>query len=92
MKMTNLALRKENSKREYIDIPSFVFKDRTLSVLEVMVEYLRDNKKMRFHEIAKIINRDDRTVWTVYRRAKLKRKGLIKGTTETENIKKIQEE
>jgi predicted transcriptional regulator len=64
--------------REYIDIPSFVFKDRTLSVLEVMVEYLKDNKGMKFHEIALIINRDDRTVWTVYRRAKLKRKGLIK--------------
>jgi len=80
--MKNIELRNENSRREYIDIPSFVFKDRTLSVLEVMVEYLRDNKKMRFHEIALIINRDDRTVWTVYRRAKLKRKGLIKGSTE----------
>jgi hypothetical protein len=64
--------------RGYIDIPSYVFKDRTLSVLEVMVEYLRDNKKMRFHEIALIINRNDRTVWTVYRRAKLKRNGIIK--------------
>lgn len=68
----------KRSLKEYIDIPSFVFKDRTLSVLEVMVEYLKDNKKMKFHEIAQIINRDDRTVWTVYRRAKLKRKGLIK--------------
>jgi len=69
---------KTATDREYINIPSFVFKDRTLSVLEVMVEYLRDNKKMRFHDIAMIINRDDRTVWTVYRRAKLKRKGIIK--------------
>jgi len=69
---------KKRSLKEYIDIPSFVFKDRTLSVLEVMVEYLKDNKKMKFHEIAQIINRDDRTVWTVYRRAKLKRQGLIK--------------
>jgi len=75
---TNMKLRSEEIGREYVDIPSFVFKDRTLSVLEVMVEYLRDNKKMRFHEIAVIINRDDRTVWTVYRRAKLKRKGIIK--------------
>jgi predicted transcriptional regulator len=73
-----LKLKEENKTREYIDIPSFVFKDRTLSVLEVMVEYLKDNKHMKFHEIAVIINRDDRTVWTVYRRAKLKRKGLIK--------------
>ena len=71
-------LKLKNEEMTYIDIPSFVFKDRTLSVLEVMVEYLRDNKKMRLHEIAVIINRDDRTVWTVYRRAKLKRKGLIK--------------
>ncbi len=69
--------KKETKLLEYIDIPSFVFKDRTLSVLEVMVEYLKDNKNMKFHEIALIINRDDRTVWTVYRRAKLKRKGLI---------------
>jgi predicted transcriptional regulator len=74
----NIKQRNEEISREYVDIPSFVFKDRTLSVLEVMVEYLRDNKKMRFHEIALIINRDDRTVWTVYRRAKLKRKGIIK--------------
>ena len=72
----------KKSLKEYIDIPSFVFKDRTLSVLEVMVEYLKDNKKMKFHEIAQIINRDDRTVWTVYRRAKLKRKGLIKRNTD----------
>lgn len=84
MKTINTELKE---KREYIDIPSFVFKDRTLSVLEVMVEYLRDNKKMRFHEIAVIINRDDRTVWTVYRRAKLKRKGIIK-STETIDVKK----
>jgi hypothetical protein len=65
-------------RAEYVNIPSFVFKDRTLSVLEVMTEYLHDNKKMRFCDIALILNRDERTVWTVYRRAKLKRKGIIK--------------
>ena len=65
-------------KRGYIDIPSFVFKDRSLAVLEVMVEYLRDEKKMKFHEIAVMLNRNDRTVWTVYRRAKIKREGIIK--------------
>jgi len=80
MKMETKIKMKDEAAREYIDIPSFVFKDRTLSVLEVMVEYLHDNKKMRFHDIASIINRDDRTVWTVYRRAKLKRKGIIKST------------
>ena len=69
---------KVETKRGYIDIPSFVFKDRSLAVLEVMVEYLRDEKKMKFHEIALMLNRNDRTVWTVYRRAKIKREGIIK--------------
>ena len=72
---TNITQR---DRREYINIPSFVFKDRTLSVLEVMVEYMRDNKNFTFKEIALILNRDERTIWTVYRRAKLKRKGIIK--------------
>ncbi len=72
----------EKNVREYINIPSFVFKDRTLSVLEVMVEYMRDNKKFTFREIALILNRDERTIWTVYRRGKLKRKGIIKRPVE----------
>ena len=88
LKQKKQTLEQEEKSSEhlkgYIDIPTFVFKDRTLSVLEVMVEYLRDNKKMRFHDIAQIINRDDRTVWTVYRRAKLKRKGIIKNNIKIE--------
>jgi predicted transcriptional regulator len=70
-------INEELQKIEYTNIPSFVFKDRSLSVLEVMVEYLKDNKKLKFKDIASILNRDERTIWTVYRRAKLKRKGLI---------------
>ena len=59
------------------DVPSFIFKDRSLSVLEVMVEYLKDIKKYSFHEIALALNRDDRTVWTVYHRVKQKRKNTL---------------
>lgn len=55
-----------------IDIPSDIFRDRSLSVLEVLVEHLKD-KGMSFHEIAELINRDDRTIWTVYNRARKKR-------------------
>jgi hypothetical protein len=81
--MENITASKKEKRIEHTDIPSFVFKDRTLSVLEVMVEYLRDNKSMKFNDIALMLNRDERTIWTVYRRAKLKRKGIIK-TKETE--------
>jgi hypothetical protein len=62
----------------YFEIPSFVFRDRSVAVLECMVEYMKDNRSLTFHEIAVLLNRDDRTIWTVYRRAKLKRKGLIR--------------
>lgn len=54
-------------------IPSDVFRDRTLSVLEAVVEYLHEEKSLTFHEIASMTNRDDRTIWTCYSRAKKKR-------------------
>ena len=59
-----------------IDIPSDIFKDRSLSVLEIMVEYLKEQKGLSYHEIAVLLNRDDRTIWTVYNRGKKKRNKL----------------
>jgi len=64
---------KETVVPDSIPIPSSIFRDRSLSVLEVMVEYLKDQKQMTFHEIAALLNRDDRTIWTVYHRVKKKR-------------------
>ena len=57
-----------------LSIPTSIFRDRTLSVLEAIVEYLREHHHLNYHQIAKLLNRDDRTIWTVYRRAKQKRK------------------
>jgi hypothetical protein len=56
-----------------VSIPSAVFRDRTLKPLEAMVEYLREHHNLTIHQIAKLLNRDDRTIWTVYHRAKVKR-------------------
>ena len=66
----------------FIEIPTFLFKDRSVAVLEALVEYLKDHKSLTFHEIAMLLNRNDRTIWTVYRRAKLKRKGLVRSREE----------
>lgn len=55
-------------------IPSYIFKDRTVSVLEAIVEYLKENQGLSFHQIAVLLNRNDRTIWTVYSRVKRKRK------------------
>lgn len=64
-------------KNEAIDssvaIPSSIFRDRTLKPLEAIVEYLHEHQKLTLHQIAKVLNRDDRTIWTVYNRAKRKR-------------------
>ena len=64
-------IKKAGSKS--IVIPSFIFQDRILSVLEAMVEYFKDKKGLKYSEIANLLNRDDRTIWTAYKRAKEKR-------------------
>jgi DNA-binding CsgD family transcriptional regulator len=69
----------DSSKKKYpkefvaddfsLTIPISLFKDRSLSVLEHIVFYLK-NKGMKFSEIARALKRDPRTIWTVYQRAK----------------------
>lgn len=66
-----------------IRIPTSILTDRKLAVLESITEYLKEKKEMSYHEIAQILNRDDRTIWTVYYRAKKKRK-----TTATVSVSK----
>jgi hypothetical protein len=56
-----------------ISIPSYIFRDRTLKPLEAIVEYLHVHHKLTLHQIAKLLARDDRTVWTVLDRARRKR-------------------
>ena len=60
-------------EEENLLIPSSILKDRTLSVLESIVEYLKEKRNLSYHEIAELLGRDDRTIWTVYDRAKKKR-------------------
>ncbi len=54
-------------------IPTHIFVDRTLSVLEALTEYLKESKNMTYHEIAVLLDRDDRTIWTCYHRSQIKR-------------------
>ena len=62
-------------KRERnINIPCSILNDRNVAVLEAITEYLKDKKHLTYHEIAVLLNRDDRTIWTCYYRAKRKRR------------------
>ena len=54
-------------------IPSSIFTNRKLSVLESIVSYLKDNFNLRYSEISVLLNRDERNIWTVYSRYKKKK-------------------
>jgi len=59
-------------KKLKIAIPVSVFSNRKLTALEAVVYYLKDYCSFSYHEIAVLLNRDDRTIWTVYNRRKKK--------------------
>lgn len=50
-------------------IPISAIADRNYSVLESIVRFLKKKFSLSNNEIAKLLNRDNRTIWTVYSRA-----------------------
>jgi predicted DNA-binding protein (UPF0251 family) len=62
-----------NAQKHYETLlPVEIFRKDTLSALESIVKYLKENKELTFHQIAQILNRDDRTIWTTYSKARKK--------------------
>jgi len=71
-----------NSRKKYIKkfvvkdnkffIPALIISNRSLSVLESIVSYLKDNLNLRYSQIALMLHRDPRTIWTVYNRRRKK--------------------
>jgi len=68
----NNAIKKETKETFYnednLQIPLSIFKNRKLTILESLVVYLK-NEGMRYNEISKLLNRDQRNIWTTYSRA-----------------------
>lgn len=62
---------KLNIKSEIL-VPLSIFSNRKFSILESLVTYLKGKYDFTFHKIALHLNRNDRTIWTVYSRAKKK--------------------
>lgn len=58
-----------------VSIPISAFSNK-LSVLEIVVKYLREKKDMKYSEIARLLNRDDRTIWSTYNNTLKKSKFL----------------
>jgi hypothetical protein len=63
---------KEEKEIKTVDIPSSILRDRSLAPLESIIKYLKETVGLSFHEIAVLLNRDDRTIWTCYRRVRRK--------------------
>ena len=78
----------EKAAVKSIVIPSSIFQDRDLSVLEAIVEYFKEKKELKYSEIARLLNRDDRTIWTSYQRAKEKRDKIKNKKTRKKESKK----
>lgn len=53
-------------------VPYGIFGTPKLSSLEAITKYLKENKGMRFVEIARLTGRDPRTIWATYAKASRK--------------------
>ncbi len=51
------------------DIPLSIFSQDKLSCLESIVKYLKEVKGMKIGKIARLLNRDNRTIWATYANA-----------------------
>jgi hypothetical protein len=57
------------AKRKEDNIPLSAFKTKNLSSFEVIVKYLKENQGKKYSEIARLTNRNDRTIWSTYSHA-----------------------
>ena len=55
-------------------LPGSIFSNDKLSALETIVKFLKEDKDKTLHEIAELLNRDDRSIWTTYHNAQKKMK------------------
>lgn len=72
LEMNEIDFSKLKLKKSELVIPVTVFTDRRLSVLESLCLYLKEEFGLRYHTIALLLDRDDRTIWTVVNRARKK--------------------
>ena len=62
-----------DSKSDYI-VPLSIFSARSISILEALCLYLRQNFNLSYTKIGSLLDRNERTIWTVVNRATKKLK------------------
>ena len=74
--LTGIKKAETKGKGEKINIPLEIFK-QNIGPAEALCKYLKENKGLRFSEIAKLLNRDQRTIGLNYRNALRKKEEKI---------------
>lgn len=67
-------LKERHDRKKPTLIPSYIFYGKKLGILESVVKYLREEFKLTYHQIAVLLQRDDRVIWVTYNRASKKQK------------------
>jgi len=68
--------RNKNKNIEHVSVPATIFISK-LGALEAIVKYLKENWNFTYSQIASILYRNQRTIWTAYQKSKEKRKERI---------------
>lgn len=69
-----LSLIEEKQVAKEILIPVSIFEAESLSALEAVCKYLKEELDISYSKIALLLNRDSRTIWTTYNNAAKKKK------------------
>jgi len=67
-KNSNKKFKNKLDIKSNYSIPISIFSNFKLSVLESIVKYLKETENLSYHNIAVLLKRDDRTIWTIYSR------------------------
>jgi len=82
LSLVMISTAKKKKRKIIVDdlsIPVSIFIDK-IGGLEALVKYLKENLELTYHEIALLLNRDDRTIWTAYNKSKIKMSEKLKVT------------
>ena len=58
--------------RKEISVPVGIFANDVLSSLEAIVKYLKEELKIKFSKVGKLLNRSNKTIWSTYHNASKK--------------------
>jgi hypothetical protein len=77
---------KDRKDTDELAFPSNILKIGSLGILESITKYLKENKNLRYNEIAALLNRDARSVWVTYDNSVKKYKKKLTEATEAIQI------